>query len=104
MLKYSIKRVILAFITAFIILTLTFFLVKSLPPRQVFSPDENVRYAFYVDQVNLGYYLELHELSPKLGVPLAEFHYNGIDYYYYPNEFKAIPNPVSSGNLDYSIN
>ena len=30
MLKYSIKRIILAFITAFIILSLTFILVKSL--------------------------------------------------------------------------
>ena len=55
MLKYSIKRIILAFVTAFIILTLTFFLVKSLPPSQVFATDENVKYAFYMKQVNLGY-------------------------------------------------
>ena len=55
MLKYSLKRVLLAFITAFIILTLTFFLVKSLPAVKVFSPQENVRYAFYMDQYHLGY-------------------------------------------------
>ena len=63
MLKYSIKRVLLAFVTAFIILTLTFFLVKSLPPRGVISPDENVRYAFYMDQVHLGYCLDLPQVS-----------------------------------------
>ena len=55
MLKYSLKRVLLAFITAFIILTLTFFLVKSLPAVKVFSPQENVRHAFYMDQYHLGY-------------------------------------------------
>ena len=55
MLKYSIKRVLLAFLTAFIILTLTFFLVKALPATGVVSPNENVRYAFYMDQYNLGY-------------------------------------------------
>ena len=83
MLKYSIKRVILAFVTAFIILTLTFFLVKSLPPRLVFSPDENVRYAFYVDQVNLGYYLDLPYVSEKLGEPIASFTYDGVDHNFY---------------------
>ena len=55
MLKYSIKRIILAFVTAFIILTLTFFLVKSLPPTKVISPDENVVYGYYMNQVKLGY-------------------------------------------------
>ena len=54
MLKYSIKRIILALITAFIILTLTFFLVKSLPPTGVISPDEHVRFAFYSEQVDFG--------------------------------------------------
>ena len=66
MLKYSIKRVILAFVTAFIILTLTFLLVKSLPARQVISPDANVRYAFYIDQVTLGYCVESDVLRPDL--------------------------------------
>ena len=83
MLKYSIKRVLLAFVTAFIILTLTFFLVKSLPPRGVFSPDENVRYAFYVDQCNLGYCIDLPEVSLELGAPLESFTFDGVEHNFY---------------------
>ena len=83
MLKYSIKRILLAFVTAFIILTLTFFLVKSLPPRGVISPDENVRFAFYVDQVNLGYYLDLPEISEELGSPMASFVIDGTEHNFY---------------------
>ena len=81
MLKYSLKRVVLAFVTAFIILTLTFFLVKSLPPRGVFSPDENVRYAFYVDQVNLGYCVDL--LDTRMGAPLESFTFDGVTHNFY---------------------
>ena len=73
----------LAFVTAFIILTLTFFLVKSLPPRGVISPDENVRFAFYVDQVNLGYYLDLPEISEELGSPMASFVIDGTEHNFY---------------------
>ena len=83
MLKYSIKRIILALITAFIILTLTFFLVKSLPPRGVFSPDDNVRYAFYIDQVDLGYCIDLPELNPALGTPLESFTIGGVEHHFY---------------------
>lgn len=83
MVKYSIKRIILALVTAFIILTLTFFLVKSLPPRGVFSPDENVRYAFYVDQVDLGYCLDLTAENPSLGQYLESFTIGGETHYFY---------------------
>ena len=83
MLKYSIKRILLAFVTAFIILTLTFFLVKSLPPRGVFSPDENVRYAFYVDQTNLGYCIDLPEVNASLGAPLESFTFDGVEHNFY---------------------
>jgi len=83
MVKYSIKRIILALITAFIILTLTFFLVKSLPPRGVFSPDENVRYAFYVDQVDLGYCIDLTQENPALGTYLESFTIGGETHYFY---------------------
>ena len=73
MLKYSIKRILLAFLTAFIILTLTFFLIKSLPPQGVVSPTESVRLAFYEDQVNLGYMVDEPALNPKLGELLESF-------------------------------
>ena len=56
MLKYSIKRIILALITAFIILSLTFILVKSLGITDTtFGAKENVRHAFFLEQENLGY-------------------------------------------------
>ena len=90
MLKYSIKRVILAFVTAFIILTLTFFLVKSLPETKVISPDENVRYAYYLRQYDLGYVtyftksvaeVESTGFVPSV-TPLEQLKI-GNDYYYF---------------------
>lgn len=84
MLKYSIKRIVLALVTAFIILTLTFFLVKSLPPRGVVTTDVNVRWAFYENQINLGYVLPaFHEPHLELGEPLDFMTLDGVDYYYY---------------------
>lgn len=83
MLKYSIKRILLAFITAFIILTLTFFLIKSLPPLGVVSPTESVRYAFYLDQVELGYVVDMTEIHEELGDYLATFTFGGQRHYFY---------------------
>ena len=83
MLKYSIKRIILALITAFIILTLTFFLVKSLPPTGVISPDEHVRFAFYSEQVDFGYAIDLPEKSAQLGTPLESFLRDGVWHHFY---------------------
>lgn len=84
MLKYSIKRILLAFLTAFIILTLTFFLIKSLPPAGVVSPTESVRYAFYLDQVKLGYVVEKSEPHSELGKCLEYFkELNGTEHYFY---------------------
>lgn len=83
MLKYSIKRIILALITAVIILTLTFFLVKSLPPTGVVSPDQNVVYAFYVDQVNLGYVVDMSSPTESLGKPLAIITMDRETHYFY---------------------
>ena len=84
MLKYSIKRILLAFLTAFIILTLTFFLIKALPPTGVISPTESVRYAYYLDQVELGYVVDKAELHPELGKLLDEFtELDGTKHYFY---------------------
>lgn len=84
MLKYSIKRILLAFITAFIILTLTFFLIKSLPPVGVISPQESVRYAYYLDQVDLGYVVDMKEEHAELGKLLESFtELNGTKHYFY---------------------
>ena len=53
MVKYVIKRLILAFITTFIILSITFLLMKLLPIEV--PPGENARDVFLGRQVTLGY-------------------------------------------------
>ena len=84
MLKYSLKRVALAFVTAFIILTLTFFLVKSLPTTGVIATNESTRFAFYEDQVNLGYCFKSSVLRPDVADnPMYTRIYHGETIYYY---------------------
>lgn len=52
--KYVLKRIGLAFITAFIILTLTFILIKLLPAER-FVGTVQQRTAYYNNEVRLGY-------------------------------------------------
>lgn len=52
--KYVLKRIILAFFTTFIILSLTFILMKLLPFQQPIGT-ENAQYSYYNHQVNLGF-------------------------------------------------
>ena len=72
MLKYSLKRILLALITAFIILTLTFFLVKSLPFQGVVSPDVNTRWGYYINQEDLGYVIHFDTDQGKKSGDLLE--------------------------------
>ena len=84
MLKYSLKRILLAFITAFIIITLTFFLVKSLPGGKIFAPQENTRLAFYFDQVEKGYVIDCMVESPQYGTLLEKItDLDNVDHYFY---------------------
>lgn len=58
MAKYILQRILFILLTLFIILSLTFILIKSLPteePAGLFS----ARYAFWENQVSLGYYYEV---------------------------------------------
>ena len=75
MLKYSIKRIILALVTAFIILSLTYILVKSLGIQENFDPKSSARHAYYLEQWNLGYLIRSSvELDPAVyGSPIATF-------------------------------
>jgi len=85
MLKYSLKRIVLALITAFIILTLTFFLVKSLGIKDTtFGGKPQVRFAFFMKQVDLGYAI-VHEGTPLVGYGklLVHLKIDNIDYYFY---------------------
>ena len=52
--KYVLKRVVLAFVTAFIILSLTFILVKLLPFERPIGGDQQ-QIAYFDKQYNLGY-------------------------------------------------
>ena len=55
-LKYVIERLLLAIVTGFIILTLTFILVKILP-EQLPAGEIAQKFSYYQEQVSLGYYL-----------------------------------------------
>lgn len=52
--KYVLKRVLLALLTTFIILSLTFILIKLLPATKFVGKPEQ-RIAYYEEQVRLGY-------------------------------------------------
>ena len=83
MLKYSLKRILLAFITAFIIITLTFFLVKSLPVTKSFAPQENIKLAYYLREVDKGIFIDVSVESPQYGAFIEKITHNGIDHYFY---------------------
>lgn len=84
MLKYSIKRIILAFVTAFIILSLTFILVHTLP-MVVEGSSLASKFAFFEKQLNLGYVVRFEEINASLG----DFKWSyslpnsPVTYYYY---------------------
>lgn len=61
--KYVIKRIILALITTFIILSITFILMKLLPNEV--PPGKSARAMYLARQVNLGYMFE--SLTPLKG-------------------------------------
>ena len=80
MVKYSIKRVLLALITAFIILSLTFILVKALPFSKPVGTEAD-RFPYYQEQWRLGYLirsnvpLTQYSLLDKLTVGNATYYY-----------------------------
>ena len=84
MLKYSIKRVILALITAFIIISITFFLVKSLGIKDTsLGQKQSVRHAFFLEQLRLEYVVCFDHPVSGYGELLAEFHDYGAPEYFY---------------------
>ena len=64
--KYVAKRIVLAFITTFIILSLTFILVKLLPFQRPIGAD-HIQIAYYDKQVALGYVCTYEKEHPELG-------------------------------------
>lgn len=83
MAKYVIKRIFLALVTTFIILSLSFCLIKLLKPDKFVGKPEQ-RIAFYEEQVRLGYYTSSR--VEKTDAQLVDFvtQSNGnVTYYYY---------------------
>ena len=86
--KYVAKRLILAVITAFIVLSLTFFLVKLIPfSKPVGKPD--VQYSYYMSQLYQGFVVRFTEEQTS-GYGKLLFTYdtgelgpNGQVYYYF---------------------
>ncbi len=73
MVKYTIERILLAFVTAFIILTATFFLLKLLPFERPVATTQAAVFAFYNNQVKLGYLIDLPQQTEGYGECLWTF-------------------------------
>ena len=81
--KYVLKRVILALVTAFIILSLTFILMHLLPFTKPVGND-NAQFSYYMKQVALGYVYDRRIETPALGELL--WHYEDstkVNHYFY---------------------
>ncbi len=88
MLRYSLKRLLLAFVTAFIILTLTFIMVKALPISLKVSTSAGDRWGFYMTQVDLGYFSvitkpETEHYQPTMKI-IESIVIDKTEYFFYP--------------------
>ena len=70
MFKYVLKRLGLAFISIFIILSLTFILMKMLPYQVPVFAKESEVYAFFVQEVQRGYVVDFSVPMTGYGDPL----------------------------------
>ena len=83
MVRYVIKRIILAFFTAIIILSLTFILMKLVPIPQM-AGSLSTRFAYFEEQVSLGYMVSFKGVAhPELGTCYFEYPDKGTTTYYY---------------------
>ena len=82
MIKYVLKRIGLAFITAVIILSLTFILINLLPFQKPLGRVEQ-QFPVYERQVQLGYVDRYNFEIPERGEYLFHYESGKISYYYY---------------------
>lgn len=80
--KYILKRVVLAMITLFIIMSLTFILIKLLPFQKPVG-QMGEQFAYYQDQVRLGFVARYDHAVESLGKELFHYKFGDYDYYYY---------------------
>ena len=81
--KYVLKRLVLAFITAVIILSLTFILIKLLPFTKPIGTD-SAQFSYYMKEVTDGFVYDFSKETSKYGDLL--WHYTDTDggnHYYY---------------------
>ena len=103
MIKYTIKRLILAFFTAFIILSLTFILMKLLPFTKPVGTDQT-QYGYYMSQVAEGFVMRFDGKHDEYGEALFTFNPGGkTTYYFYQTPvmtqyFRWIKNIVTEWN------
>ncbi len=83
MAKYVIKRIVLAVITAFIVLSLTFILVKLLPMDQAMGGSAATKLAYYFKQEQLGYVISSRFEIPDLKLVDFVTQKNGERVYFY---------------------
>lgn len=82
MLKYVLKRIGLAFVTTFIILSLSFILIKTLPEDKPVGQESQI-IAYYDHQVNLGYATASNVKNDALQLLYLKKNSNGTSTYYY---------------------
>ena len=80
--KYVLKRIVLAMITLFIIMSLTFILIKLLPFQKPIGQISS-QFAYYQDQVRLGFVVRFDKPTEGYGDMLFHYQYSNYDYYYY---------------------
>jgi len=82
MFKYVCKRIVLAFITCFIILSLTFILMKLLPFSKPIGNDAT-KYSYYLTQYNLGYVVDFRKATDGYGELLFKYCDGARKWHYY---------------------
>jgi len=84
MVKYTIKRLILALFTTFVILSLTFILMKLLPFQRPLGTNQ-VQFGYYMSQVADGFVVRFEERKDSWGDPLWTYTPDGskTTYYFY---------------------
>lgn len=82
--KYVLKRIGLALVTAFIILSLSFILIKSLPYSKPLGTDDQ-KYSFYLQEVNLGFVVDLPAKTTGYGDLLFSYTSGKTTHNFYQN-------------------
>jgi oligopeptide transport system permease protein len=81
-LQYIIKRIVLALITGFIIISLTFILLKLIPGEKPLGIESQM-VAFYENQVKLGYYFDSKVAIDGMTLQWKYTDSTAVTHYYY---------------------